>query len=224
MFLIVGIASIGLSAIVSWWMKRTYAKWSSVPNKLGHTGESVARYILDTNNLQHVKMEISKGQLSDHYIPSQDLLRLSDSINNGKSIASIAVAAHEVGHAIQDGTEYSLLKLKAVLMPAAAMGNQFGVIGVIAGGMLGINLLVNLGLGMVFMGILIQLLTLPIEIDASKRALDELTRLNLVDESDYKGAKSMLTAAAFTYLASAATSSAYMAVFVSSMMRGRRLF
>ena len=224
MFLIIGIVSIALAGIVQWWMKKTYTRWSLVPNKLGHSGEAVARYILDSNNLQHVNMEISEGQLSDHYIPSQDLLRLSESINNDTSVASIAVAAHECGHAIQDGTGYSLLKLKAVLMPLAAIGNQFGIVGIVVGGMLGSSFMIDAGMVMLFTGVGIQLLTLPIEIDASKRALKELTRLNLVDQADYDGAKSMLTAAAFTYLAGAATSSAYLAVFISSLMRGRRIF
>jgi Zn-dependent membrane protease YugP len=224
MFLLIGIISIALAGIVQWWMKKTYARWSQVPNKLGHNGEAVARHILDMNNLQHVRLEVSKGQLSDHYIPSQDLMRLSESINNDASVASIAVAAHECGHAIQDGTGYSLLKLKAVLMPVAAIGNQFGIVGIVLGGMMGSAFMVNAGMVMLFSGVGIQLLTLPIEIDASKRALNELTRLNLVDQADYDGAKSMLRAAAFTYLASAATSSAYLAVFISSLMRGRRLF
>jgi len=224
MFLIVGILSIVLASAVQWWMKKTYAKWGAVPNRLGHNGETVARYILDQNNLQHVRLEVSKGQLSDHYIPSQDLLRLSEAINNNASVASLAVAAHEVGHAIQDGTGYSLLKLKAVLMPIAAIGNQLGVAGIIFGGMLGSGFIVNAGMVMIFSGVAIQLLTLPIEIDASKRALNELTRLNLVDQADYDGAKSMLRATAFTYPASAATSSAYLAIFISSIMRGRRIF
>lgn len=223
MFLLIGILSIALAGIVQWWMKKTYAKWSQVPSKLGHTGEAVARHILDMNNLQHVRMEVSKGQLSDHYIPSQDLLRLSESINNHTSVASLAVAAHECGHAIQDGTGYGLLKLKAVLMPIAALGNQFGIVGIVLGGMMGSAFMINAGMFMLFSGVGIQLLTLPIEIDASKRALNELTRLNLVDQEDYDGAKSMLRAAAFTYLAGAATSSAYLAVFISSLLRGRRM-
>ncbi len=223
MFLLIGILSIGLAGLVQWWMKKTYAKWSQVPSKLGQTGEAVARHILDMNNLQHVRMEVSKGQLSDHYIPSQDLLRLSESINNHTSVASLAVAAHECGHAIQDGTGYGLLKLKAVLMPIAALGNQFGIVGIVLGGMMGSAFLINTGMVMLFSGVGIQLLTLPIEIDASKRALNELTRLNLVDQEDYDGAKSMLRAAAFTYLAGAATSSAYLAVFISSLLRGRRM-
>lgn len=91
-------------------MTRTYGKWSKIPNKAGVNGHQVARHILDTNGLQKVTLEVSKGQLSDHYIPSQKLMRLSQDINNQPSVASIAVAAHECGHAIQDKEGYAPLK------------------------------------------------------------------------------------------------------------------
>jgi len=200
-------------------MMRTYNKWGAVPNAVGASGYEVARHILDTNDLQHVVLEVSKGQLSDHYIPSQDKMRLSESINNEASVASIAVAAHECGHALQDKENYSMLKVKAMMMPMAAMGNQLGLVLTIGGGFLGSPLLANFGLLLIGIGVLMPVLTLPIEFDASNRALKELQRLKLVDEKDYDGAKSMLIAAALTYVASAVSSMALIGLFLLRFLK-----
>lgn len=149
----------------------TYTKWGAVPNQVGATGESVARHILDSNGLQHVRLEVSEGKLSDHYIPSQDLLRLSTEVNNKPSVAALAVAAHEVGHAMQDAQNYGPLKAKAVMMPVAAAASQLGMLMVLGASVLGITILLNVGMLLLAGGVLMQLLTLPIEFDASKRAL-----------------------------------------------------
>jgi len=219
MFLFIVVLTFASSWLVRVWMTRTYEKWRVVPNAVGATGFQVARHILDTNQLEHVQLEVSKGQLSDHYIPSQDLMRLSESINNNASVASIAVAAHECGHALQDKENYSMLKLKAMLMPLAAMGNQLGLLLSIGGGVLGSAIIMNAGLVLIGLGVLMPVLTLPIEFDASKRALVELQRLKLVDEKDYGGAKSMLLAAAMTYVAGAVSSMAIIGVFLIRLVR-----
>lgn len=164
---------------------------------------------------------MSQGQLSDHYVPAQKLLRLSESINYEKSVASIAVAAHEVGHALQDAQHYGPLTWKAKMMPAAVAGNNIGMMMAIGGGMLGSLLFVDIGMLLFALGILMPILTLPIEFDASKRALNQLQTLKLVDERDYDGAKSMLTAAALTYVAGAATSMLFV-VFIAARFFGRR--
>jgi len=216
---IVILFTVAASWLVRTWMMRTYNKWGSVPNAVGASGFQVARHILDTNELHHVQLEVSKGQLSDHYIPSQDLMRLSESINNDASVASIAVAAHECGHALQDKENYGMLKLKAAMMPLAAAGNQLGLLLTIGGGMMGSAFLANLGLAFIGLGVLMPVLTLPIEFDASKRALSELQRLGLVDDKDYDGAKSMLLAAAMTYVASAVSSMALIGVFLLNFLR-----
>lgn len=219
MFIIVIIGTFAISWLVKTWMIRTYNKWGAVPNAVGASGYQVARHILDTNDLQHVVLEVSQGQLSDHYIPSQDKMRLSESINNDASVASIAVAAHECGHALQDKENYAWLKLKAVMMPMAALGNQLGLVLMIGGGFMGSSFLANLGLLMIGIGVLMPVLTLPIEFDASHRALEELQRLKLVDEKDYDGAKSMLIAAALTYVASAVSSMALIGVFLLRFLK-----
>ncbi len=200
-------------------MTRTYNKWSKVTNKAGIDGHAVARHILDANDLQAVKLQVSEGMLSDHYVPSQKLIRLSQDINNAPSVASLAVAAHECGHAIQDKEGYGPLKLKAVLMPLAALGNQLGLLMAVGSALFGMPSLMNTGLLLMVLGMLMPLLTLPIEFDASKRALQELTRLNYVDENEYQGAKSMLNAAAFTYVAGAASSMAIVALILFRYVR-----
>ncbi|MBX2885257.1 MAG: zinc metallopeptidase [Granulosicoccus sp.] len=221
MIIIFGILLFGSSWVVRWWMNRTYARWKAVPNSAGATGEQVARHILSSNNLHHVQMEVSPGQLSDHYVPAQKLLRLSESINNEKSVASAAVAAHECGHALQDAQHYGPLTWKARMMPAAVAGNNMGMLLAVGGGMLGSSTLVDFGMLLFALGILMPVLTLPIEFDASKRALAQLQALNLVDEKDYDGAKSMLTAAALTYVAGAATSMIFLVIIMARFM-GRR--
>lgn len=221
MFILAGVFSFLLAGAVRWWMTRTYSEWGQVANRLGVNGQQVARHILDSNGLQNVRLEESKGQLTDHYIPSQKLIRLSERINHEPSVASIAVAAHEVGHAIQDASGYRPLKAKAVMMPLAALGNQLGMGLTLGGGFLGSGLVLDIGMMLVAGSILTQLITLPIEFDASKRALHELQRLELVDERDHDGARKMLRAAAMTYVANAASSLAFVAVFALGILRRR---
>ncbi len=200
-------------------MTRTYSKWSSVENQAGIDGHAAARHILDSNQLSNVKLEISEGMLSDHYVPSQKLMRLSQDINNKPSIAALAVAAHECGHAIQDVEGYAPLKLKAVMMPIAALGNRFGIILTIGAGFMGSSVLMNAGLVMMLLGMFMPILTLPIEFDASKRALEQLTKHKLVNEHEYAGAKSMLTAAALTYVAGAASSMAIVGLLAMRFLK-----
>ena len=157
--------------------------------------------------------------IRDSFIPSQKLIRLSQDINNKTSIAALAVAAHECGHAIQDSEGYGPLKLKAVMMPVAAMGNRFGILLTVGAAFMGSGFLLNAGLLMMMLGMFMPLLTLPIEFDASKRALEELTKLNLVNQQEYAGAKSMLNAAALTYVAGAASSMAIVGLIAVRFLR-----
>jgi len=219
MFILIVILSFVGSSLVRAWMTRTYSKWSSVQNQAGVDGHTAARHILDSNQLSNVKLEVSEGMLTDHYIPSQKLMRLSQDINNKPSIAALAVAAHECGHAIQDIEGYPPLKLKAMMMPAAALGNRLGLVLTVAAGFMGNGFLMNTGLLMLLLGMLMPVLTLPIEFDASKRALEQLTKYNLVNEQEYAGAKSMLTAAALTYVAGAASSIAIFGLLAIRFLR-----
>ena len=223
MFLIVTALAFGASFLVQSWLKRTYAKWQVKPNAIGATGAQVARHILDVNNLQKVRLELTSGTLTDHYIPSQELIRLSAPVYEQPSVASIAIAAHEVGHALQKSQNYLPLKLKAVLMPLAAAASQGGILMVLAGSMLGFSMLAQIGTVLFVSAMGLQLLSLPIEFDASRRALAQLQKHRLVSESDVDGARSVLRAAALTYVASAATSVAFIAVMALQLL-GRRRF
>lgn len=221
MFLLVTAIAFGASFLVQTWLKKTYAKWQVKPNAIGANGAQVARHILDANNLQKVRLEVTGGTLSDHYIPSQELIRLSEPVYGQASVASIAIAAHEVGHALQKATNYFPLKLKAVLMPLAAMASQGGILMALGGSMLGFPFIAQIGTILFVSAMGLQLLSLPIEFDASKRALNQLQEHRLVSETDVDGARSVLRAAALTYVASAATSVAFMAVMAMQLL-GRR--
>lgn len=223
MFLLVTVLSFGASFAVQSWLKKTYARWQQQPNAISATGEQVARHILDKNGLQHVRLEVVPGALTDHYIPSQELIRLSEPVFNQPSIASIAIAAHEVGHALQKASGYYALKWKAVLMPAARMASNAGLLGVLGGSLLGLPFLLQVGTVLFVAAMAIQILSLPIEFDASKRALHQLQSLGLVNDTDISGARSVLRAAAMTYVASTATSMAFMAVMALQMFGRSRL-
>ncbi len=219
MIIIIVIASFLASMLVRSWMTRTYAVWSTVPNQANVDGFTAARNILDRNGLHDVKLDVSEGMLTDHYIPSLKMIRLSSDINSQPSVASAAVAAHECGHALQDAEGYKPLKAKAMLMPLANMGNQFGLILSLGGGIFSNPFLLNSGLLMMLLGMLMPLLTLPIEFDASKRALVQLTELDMLNDAQHQGAKSMLRAAALTYVAGAASSSAIVALVVMRLLK-----
>lgn len=219
--LIAGAAFLG-SFFVRTWLKRTYEKWRRVPNAVQASGAQIAQAILNANRLGNVRLEPTKGVLTDHYIPSQDLVRLSVPVYQEPSVASLAVAAHEVGHAIQDARSYFPLKLKAALMPLAAGGSRLGMLMLIGGALMASEAIIQYG-ALLFLGaMLLPLLTLPIEFDASRRALNQLTELRLVDEKDYQGAKAMLTAAAMTYVAGAATSVALVGFLFLQLFHNRR--
>lgn len=223
MFLLVTALAFGASFLVQTWLKRTYAKWQVQPNAIGASGAQVARHILDINELQKVQLEKTKGTLSDHYIPSKELIRLSVPVYDQPSVASIAIAAHEVGHALQKADNYYPLKLKAVLMPIAAMASQGGILMALGGSFLGLPLVSQIGTVLFISAMGLQVLSLPIEFDASKRAMNQLKKHKLVSETDVDGARSVLNAAALTYVASAATSVAFMAVMAMQLFARKRV-
>ncbi|MEM7736912.1 MAG: zinc metallopeptidase [Deinococcota bacterium] len=208
-----------ITGIVQMWLRNTYNKYMNVPNASGLTGQETARAILDANGLQSVGVEPVKGMLSDHYDPRSRVVRLSEANYTRPSVAGMAVAAHEVGHAIQHAKAYGPLEMRSSLVPVANIGNRFGMILIIAG------LFLNLaGLGMfgviLFGGaVLFQLVTLPVEFDASKRALEQMNRMGLVTQQDSAGARSVLNAAAMTYVAAAATSIMWLLYYMSMFRR-----
>lgn len=205
----------GIAFLASWlvkrWLKATYNKWSQVPNTHGITGAQTAAAILQHNGVSGVRIEPVRGRLTDHYDPQRDILRLSTSNYNTASVASMAVSAHEAGHAMQDATDDLRLRLRRFLVPVAAMGSRLGPMILIGGLILQIDFVLQLGVLLLAGTMIFQIATLPVEFNASRRALKNLRALGLDDPEQEKGTKRVLTAAAFTYVAAAATSIAYFA-------------
>lgn len=213
--------TLAITLLVQWWLRSTYSRWERVPNASGLTGAETARAILRANNLQDVKVESVAGELSDHYDPRTRTVRLSEAHFRNPSIAGAAVAAHEVGHAIQHATAYAPLQIRSALVPVAQIGSQFGPYIVIGGFVLGVAGLVEIGIILFAAAVLFQLVTLPVEFDASRRAVVEMDRLGLATRTDVGGSKAVLNAAAMTYVAAAAASAAYLLYYVMLYM-GRR--
>lgn len=177
-----------------------YSRYEKVPNSRGITGAMVAREILDRNGLNDVEINLVKGKLSDHYNPRNKTINLSSGIHNGTSIAALAVAAHECGHAIQHLVGYKPLVFRNAILPLCNVGQYLGWIAVFIGLIMSNSSIAWLGVILMSGILLFQIVTLPVEFDASSRAL-QILKSNYLTTDEYSGAKSMLSAAAFTYVA-----------------------
>lgn len=198
---------------------RNYAKYSKIRNSRSLTGAEVARIILDRNGLSDVTIRRINGTLTDHYDPRDKSLSLSQNVYDSESIASAAVAAHEVGHAIQDKESYRPLVLRQTLAPAAQIGSNFAITLVILG-MFVSEILINVGIAMFVVAVLFTIITLPVEVDASRRAKLQLAD-NIMTEQELDGARDVLSAAALTYLASMITAIGNL-LRILSIARSRR--
>ena len=183
-------------------IKSTYAKYRQKQNSRGITGAQVAREILDSHGMTHVPVYEVHGELSDHFDPSNNSVSLSSDIYHGTTIASCAVAAHECGHAIQDKENYTFFKIRSALVPVVNFVSYLGYFGLLISIIGGLTGYIKLSIIILLATVLFQLVTLPVEIDASKRALVQLEELNLVYNDENKSAKKVLSAAAMTYIAS----------------------
>lgn len=183
----------------------SYSKYSKKRNSKAITGAEVAREILDKNGLDNVYVVEQSGHLTDHYDPSRKVVRLSSHVFHGKSIASLAVAAHECGHAIQDKEGYTPMRIRSMIVPAVNFSSYAGYFAIIIGFLFGNNQFFWIGIALLCVILLFHLITLPVEFNASSRALKKIKEYSLSDSNDYDGAKAMLTAAALTYVASLTT-------------------
>lgn len=184
------------------YVQKNYSKYRQVNNMRGLTGAQVARYILDSKGLTHVQVTMSQyGGLSDHYDPRTKTVALSRDVYAGQSIASLAVAAHEVGHAIQDEENYMFLSLRNRLLPLAMISSQLSYLPIAIGFFANIPGLFNLGILMLIVIAIFQLVTLPLEFNASSRAMTILSDEAYLLDSEVDGARKMLTSAALTYVA-----------------------
>lgn len=186
------------------YVSSSYKKYSKIKNQKGLTGKDAARYILDKNGLENIKVVETGGHLSDHYDPTKKVIRLSSGVYNGDSVGAVAVASHECGHAIQDKDGYMFMKIRSALVPITTFSSYAGYLAIIIGIIFASLKLIWIGIILEIIILVFQLVTLPVEINASKRALKEIKTGNLLTEKEHKGAKTMLTAAALTYVASVA--------------------
>lgn len=188
-----------------------FNKFSREGSRSGVTGAEVARRILDSNGLSGVGIEPVRGRLTDHYDPTAGVLRLSEGVYDSRSIAALGIAAHEAGHAVQHGVKYPALALRTAVAPAAATGSKLGIwlfiIGMIIGLLTKSNMLWLMDAGIILFSIAVffTLITLPVEFNASKRAIMVLEQGGYLTEDELPKAKRVLNAAAWTYVAAAAT-------------------
>lgn len=195
--------------IISAWaqmkVKSTFNKYSKLRSTNGYTGAQVARMLLDTEGLYDVPVQMIQGRLTDHYDPRNRVLRLSTEVYNSTSVASIGVAAHETGHAIQHQRHYVPLQIRNSIVPVVNFSSSASWIIFILGFFMGLPSLVNIGIALFTAVVFFQLITLPVEFNASNRALIILEKRNILYGDEIKGAESVLKAAAMTYVAAALT-------------------
>lgn len=201
------IIGILLSLLASAKLKMTFSKYSRVGNARGITGAQAAEQLLRAEGIYDVRVEHIAGNLTDHYSPQEKVLRLSDSVYNKTSVAAVGVAAHECGHAMQHRDEYAPLKIRGSLVPAVNIGAQLSWPLIFIGLVLsGAQVLIQAGIILFSLTVLFQLVTLPVEFNASRRALVSLERHGILQTQEVKSTRKVLSAAALTYVAAAAAS------------------
>ncbi len=199
-----------IGAVLCLWaqarVSSTYKKYSRVRSRSGLTGAAAAQRILQMSGIYDVRIEHVRGELTDHYDPANKVLRLSDSVYGSNSIAAIGVAAHECGHAVQHDKGYAPLSVRTALVPAANIGSKAGIPLILLGALLGMNqLLIQIGIWVFALAVLFQVVTLPVEFNASGRALAMLGDYGMLERDETSGCRKVLSAAALTYVAAAAS-------------------
>jgi Zn-dependent membrane protease YugP len=207
---------------VQWWLKKTFAEQAQVQASNGMTGAQVARAILDANGLHDVPVTISPGgPLSDHYDPRKRSVHLSHPVHDETSISATAVAAHEVGHAIQHKEAYSFFRFRSALFPAVAFSSSIWMYLLILGLLLQATGLVFVAVLLYAVAVLFQFVTLPVEFDASRRAGVQVANLGLVTSQEGRGVKKVLNAAALTYIAGALAALTQLLYFILVFLGNR---
>ncbi|MBR0600222.1 zinc metallopeptidase [Sinanaerobacter chloroacetimidivorans] len=203
-----------------------YNRYARVRNRSGMTGAAAARRILDSNGLQNVPVEISNRRLSDHYDPRKKVLRLSPQVYNEPSIASVSIAAHEAGHAIQHAKSYQPLRIRNAIAPVVSIASNLawpilivGLFIIYGGDLVQGNLIFNIGILLYASAVVFQAITLPVEYNASNRAIEQLNRLGIIYLEETESAKKVLSAAALTYVAALAATIASLLRILA--LRGR---
>ena len=201
-YIILVVLALILSVIAQIGVKGTYKRYSGILNSRGLTGAAAAQKVLAFYGIYNVRIEQVSGKLTDHYDPKANVIRLSSGVYSGSSIAAVGVACHEAGHAAQHAQNYVPIKIRNAILPVANIGSSAGIYLAIIGYFLGYSILVNIGIVLFAFVVLFQLVTLPIEFNASSRAIKVIDETGLLDAEEQRGAKKMLAAAAMTYVAS----------------------
>jgi uncharacterized protein len=202
---LVWLACMGVPLLMGLWaqnkVKRTFERWSQVPVSTGMTGAQAASAVVRSSGLPDVEIRFVEGRLSDHYDPRSRTLNLSADVGQAATVAALGVAAHEAGHAIQDARGYAPMRVRQTFVPVASIGSSLAFPLIFLGFILGSLGMVNIGLALFSAIVLFQLITLPVEFDASRRALVALRDGGLLRADELDGAKQVLSAAAWTYVA-----------------------
>jgi len=231
LYLVLAAPGMLLGLWAQWRVRSTFNHYAQVATRAGMTGAEVAAWILQTEGVQGVRIEPSHGFLSDHYSPGQRALRLSADVYGGRSISAVGVAAHEVGHAVQHARAYPFLGMRSALVPVVQLTSPLAMPIIMVGfimsgyvsGILG-QLVMIVGIALFAMVVLFQIVTLPVEFDASRRALAAIEKGGLLQGEELSGARSVLSAAAWTYVAAAVSSALTLLYFLirSGLLGGRR--
>ncbi|MDP2180970.1 MAG: zinc metallopeptidase [Actinomycetota bacterium] len=195
------IVAVVLGLATQWWVNSSFRRYSAVPLATGQSGAEVARAMLASNGLHEVAIEQVEGALTDHYDPRARVLRLSSAVYQGRSVASAGVASHEAGHAVQHAQAFAFAQVRQALVPAAQLGSRLAFPLIMGGLFLRFSDLITVGIALFAAAVLFQLVTLPVEIDASRRALASLKTGGILPDEQVSGARTVLSAAALTYLA-----------------------
>jgi Zn-dependent membrane protease YugP len=225
MYLIFMIPALALMGFASWYVRHAYNKWSQVRASSGLTGHQAAQRLISTGNLYGVQVQGTAGQLSDHYDPRNKTLFLSQGVASSPSVAAVAIAAHELGHALQDAEEYFPMKIRSMLVPAVNIGSNLGWILIMIGLVLRMTSLAWIGVAVFSGGALFALATLPVELNASGRAKQLLYQTGIIQsEEEQRGVNQVLNAAALTYVAGLVTAVMQLLyyVFLIGGLGGRR--
>jgi Zn-dependent membrane protease YugP len=209
--------------VTQWYVNSSYKKWSRVPNRNRLSGADAAQRLIRNGGLNDVRIEGVAGNLTDHYDPRQKVLRLSEGVYQSQSVAAVAIAAHELGHAMQDHEDYFPLRIRAALVPAVNIGSTLGWILIFIGFLIQSTGLAVLGLIIFAGGAVFALATLPVELNASSRAKRLLAETGLITgEDEQRGVNQVLNAAALTYVAALITAVMQVLYFASMIFGGRR--
>ena len=204
-------------------VKAAYQKYASIQTRSGMTGAQVAQHILQNANVSNVPIEVTPGEMTDHYDPVKKVLRLSGSVYGGTSIAALGIAAHEVGHAIQDASGYAPMKVRHLVYPISRLGSMLAFPLIFAGFILNFSfssVLINLGIWLFTAAVAFTIVTLPVEFNASSRAVQALTAGGYMSQDELRGVRKVLGAAAMTYVAAAAAAVLQLVRFLL-IIRGR---